>query len=82
MKSLDSLSRDDLVYAIQMLIGIIEEMHRPQADPDYGLTLADLLGEIGGKTADSLISTAREIWREENYGSAEEWREEKRLLGL
>jgi hypothetical protein len=82
MRALDSLSRDELAYAINMLICLLEETHRPQADPDFGITLVDLLGEIGGKTADTLMDYAREIWREENYGSAEEWEEEKRLLGL
>ena len=59
MAALDRMSRGDLEYAVQMLVGLVWELHRPYADSD-GATLTDLLSQVGGETGAALQELVRE----------------------
>jgi hypothetical protein len=74
-------TRDDLEYHIVQLMVELYDSQRKYMDGE-AYSFVNILDDLdeGGKPL--LKDLAREIWREENYGSAEEWEEEKRLLGL
>jgi hypothetical protein len=73
-------TRDDLEYHIVQLIVELYDSQRKYMDGET-YSFADILDGLDvGKPL--LKDLAREIWRRENYSTAEEWREEKRLLGL
>lgn len=73
-------TRDDLEYHIVQLMVELYESQRSFMDGET-FSFADILDGLDvGKPL--LRNLAREIWRRENYGSAAEWREEKRLLEL
>jgi hypothetical protein len=74
-------TRDDLEYHIVQLMVELYDSQRKFMDGET-FSFVDILNDLEGEDAHLLKDLAREIWREENYGSAEEWEEEKRLLGL
>ena len=80
MGALDVLSRGDLEYAVQMLIGLVWELHKPYADKN-GTTLTDLLSQAGGETGAALLALVSEMWRAEDY-KPDEWAELEGRLGL
>ncbi|MCD6282373.1 hypothetical protein J7J84_02045 [bacterium] len=80
MGALNVLSRGDLEYAVQMLIGLVWELHKPYADKN-GATLTDLLSQAGGETGAALLALVSEMWRAEDY-KPDEWAELEGRLGL
>jgi ferritin len=81
MGAFSKWKRKDLEYHIMQLMNELYDSHRKYMDGET-FSFVDILNDLEGEDAHLLKDLAREIWREEDYSSAEEWEDEKRLLGL
>ncbi len=74
-------TREDLEYHIVQLMVELYDSQRKFMDGET-FSFADVLDGLDSSDKPLLRNLAKTIWRRENYASAKEWREEKRLLGL
>lgn len=81
MDGFNKWTREDLEYHIVQLMVELYDSQRKLMDGET-YSFAMILDGLDSDEKPLLKNLAREIWRRENYGSAAEWRAEKRLLGL